>query len=165
MKTLLAGSKLKGWQKSFAALEHELNDYTAWLKTEILPRSRADHLLPAEVYADNLHQYGVDISPEEMIAKALTSFAEIRNQLNITAGQIAKERGLPDADYHAVIRKLKEQQIPADNVMPLYKERLALIEAAIRSNHIVTLPERAAAIRLATQSENCLLYTSDAADE
>ena len=154
MKTLLAGSKLKGWQKSFAALEHELNDYTAWLKTEILPRSRADHLLPAEVYADNLHQYGVDISPEEMIAKALTSFAEIRNQLNITAGQIAKERGLPDADYHAVIRKLKEQQIPADNVMPLYKERLALIEAAIRSNHIVTLPERAAAIRLATQSEN-----------
>ena len=154
MKTLLTDSKLKGWQTSFAALERQLTEYTAWLKTEILPRSRADHLLPAEVYADNLHQYGVDISPEELIAKALTSFAEIRNQMNITAGQIAKERGLPDADYHAVIRKLKEQQIPADNVLPLYKERLGLIEAAIRANHIVTLPERAAAIRVATQSEN-----------
>ena len=154
MKELLSNSKVKGWQRSFGPLERQLNDYTAWLEAEILPRTRADHLLPAEVYADNLHQFGVDISPDELIAKAMTSFAEIRNQLNITAGLIAKERGFPDADYHAVIRKLKEQQIASDNVMPLYKERLGLIESAIRANHIVTLPDRSASIRLATAAEN-----------
>ncbi len=154
MKKLLETSKVTGWQKSFAALEKELNAYTAWLTSDILPKTRADHLLPAEVYADNLHQFGVDISPEELIAKALTSFAEIRNQMNITAGLIAKEKGLPDGDYHAVIRKLKEQQIPKDQVMALYRERLGLIEAAIRTNHIVTLPDRAASIRLATDAEN-----------
>jgi len=154
VKKLLEKSKVKGWQASFAQLEKQLNAYTAWINADMLPRARTDHLLPAEVYADNLHQFGVDISPEEMISKALTSFAEIRNQMNITAGLIAKERGLPDGDYHAVIRKLKEQQIPADQVMPLYRERLGLIEAAIRANHIVTLPERAAQIRLATEAEN-----------
>jgi hypothetical protein len=154
IKDELGKSKVKGWQKSYAALERQLTEYTEWLKAEILPRTRADHLLPAEVYADNLHQFGVDISPDEMIAKALTSFAEIRNQMNITAGLIAKDKGFADPDYHAVIRELKKQQIPADQVMPLYKERLGLIEAAIRANRIVTLPERSASIRLASPAEN-----------
>jgi hypothetical protein len=154
IKDELSKSKVKGWQKSYAVLERQLTEYTEWLKAEILPRSRADHLLPAEVYADNLHQFGVDISPDEMISKALTSFAEIRNQMNITAGLIAKDKGFADPDYHAVIRELKKQQIPADQVMALYKERLGLIEAAIRTNRIVSLPERSASIRLASPAEN-----------
>jgi uncharacterized protein (DUF885 family) len=153
-KELLSGSKVTGWEASYVALERQLNDYNDWLKREIQPRSRADYKLPPEVYADNLHQYGVDISPQELIAKALTSFAEIRNQLAITAGQIARERGLADSDYHAVIRKLKEQQLPADQVMPLYRERLGLIEAAVRAQRIISLPDRAASIRLATPAEN-----------
>jgi uncharacterized protein (DUF885 family) len=153
-RELLAGSQVKGWEPAYAALAQQLTGYNEWLRSEILPRSRADHLLPAEVYADNLHQYGLDIAPEQLIARALTAFAELRNQMNITAGQIARERGWPDADYRAVIRKLKEQQIPADQVMPLYLERLGQIEALIRSNHIVTLPGRAASIRLATEAEN-----------
>ncbi len=154
LKELLAKSRLKGWQPRYAALERQLSDYNNWVKTEIQPRARADHRLPPEVYADNLHQYGVDVSPDELISKALTSFAELHNQMNITAGLIAKDRGLDDPDYHSVIRKLKEQQIPKDQVMPLYKERLAQIEAAIRVHHIVTLPDRAASIRLATTAEN-----------
>ena len=154
IKELLAKSHLKNWQLRYTALERQLTDYNAWLKTEVLSRARADHRLPPEVYADNLHQYGVDIPPEELIAKALTSFAEIRNQMNITAGLLAKERGLADPDYRAVIRKLKEQQIPADQVMTIYKSRLAEIEKAISAHRIVTLPERAAVIRLASAAEN-----------
>jgi uncharacterized protein (DUF885 family) len=154
IKDLLAKSELKGWEKSYAALEKQLTDYNAWVKDFMLPHARLDHKLPPEVYADNLHQFGVDISPQEMIARALTSFAEIRNQMNITAGQIAKERGFPDPDYRAVIRKLKEQQIPADKVMTLYRERLGMIEDAIRKNHIATLPERKAVIRLGSEAEN-----------
>ncbi len=154
IKDLLSQSKVKGWQRSYAALERQLTDYNAWMRKEVLPRARADHRLPSDVYADHLHQYGVDISPDEMIAKALTSFAELRNQLNITAGLIAKERGLTDSDYRAVIRVLKTAQIPADGVMPLYQGRLAQIEAAIRDKRIVSLPDRAAVIRLASTAEN-----------
>ncbi|MEI8299204.1 MAG: DUF885 domain-containing protein [Pseudomonadota bacterium] len=154
IKDLLAKSKVKGWQASYARLERELTDYNVWLKDEILPKARADHRLPPDIYADNLHQFGVDIPPEELIAKSLTSFAEIRNQLNITAGLIAKERGFADADYRAVLRQLKQEQIPADRVMPLYRERLGLIEDAVRAHRIVSLPARAASIRLATPAEN-----------
>ena len=154
MKDLLSKSDLKGWEPSFAAIESQLNAYNAKIKDQILPKARADHRLPAEVYADNLHQFGVDIAPKELIAKALTSFAEIRNQMAITASLIAKERKLPNADYRAVMRELKKQQIPADQVMPLYGERLTQIESAVREQGIVTLPDRKAVIRLASEAEN-----------
>jgi hypothetical protein len=154
IRELLLKSKIKGWEASYAALERQLNGYNDWLKSEILPLARADNRLPPEVYANNLHQVGVDIPPDELMSRALTAFAEIRNQMNITAGLIARERGLADPDYRAVIRKLKEQQIPADQVMPLYKERLAQIEAMIRVNRIATLPDRSASIRLGTAAEN-----------
>jgi uncharacterized protein (DUF885 family) len=154
IKDLLAKSELKGWEPVFAKLEQQLTAYNAQLKAQVLPRARADYRLPPEVYADNLHQFGVDISPQEMIAKALTSFAEIRNQMNITSRLIARERGFAKADYLSVMAELKKDQIAADKVMPLYAERLAQIEAAVRDQHIVTLPTRKAAIRLATAAEN-----------
>ncbi|QOL50114.1 DUF885 domain-containing protein [Massilia litorea] len=154
MRELLAKSELKGWESRFDTLEKQLTAYNARLKTEMLPRARADHRLPPEVYADNLKNFGVDIGPQEMISKALTSFAEIRNQMQITANLIAKERGFKDADYRVVMNELKKQQIPLDAVMPLYAERLAAIESAVREQHIVTLPARKAVIRLASMAEN-----------
>lgn len=154
MRELLAKSELKGWESRFDTLEKQLTAYNARLKTEMLPRARADHKLPPEVYADNLKNFGVDIGPQEMIAKALTSFAEIRNQMQITSNLIARERGFKDADYRAVMLELKKQQIPTDKVMPLYAERLAAIEAAVREQRVVTLPARKAAIRLASMAEN-----------
>jgi uncharacterized protein (DUF885 family) len=154
MRELLAKSEVKGWEPAFAALEKQLAAYDAQVRAQVLPRARADHRLPAELYADNLRQFGVDIPPQELVAKALTSFAEIRNQMNITAGLIARERKLQDADYRAVIRELKKQQIPVEQVMPLYAERLGQIEAAVREQGIVSLPSRKAVIRLATAAEN-----------
>jgi uncharacterized protein (DUF885 family) len=154
MKELLAKSDVKGWEPAYAALEKQLTAYDAQVRAQVLPKARADHRLPAELYADNLHQFGVDIAPQELIAKALTSFAEIRNQMNITAGLIARERNLPNADYRAVMKELKKQQIPADKVMPLYTERLAQIEDAVRQQGIVSLPTRKAVIRLASAAEN-----------
>ena len=154
MRELLAKSELKGWESRFDALEKQLTAYNARLKSEMLPRARADHKLPPEVYADNLKNFGVDIGPQEMISKALTSFAEIRNQMQITANLIAKERGFKDADYRVVMAELKKQQIPLEQVMPLYAERLAAIESAVREQQIVTLPSRKAVIRLATMAEN-----------
>ena len=154
IRELLANSKVVGWEPRYALLEKQLTEYNGWLKAELLPRARKDHRLPPEVYANNLRQYGVDITPEELISRALTSFAEIRNQMNITAGLLAKERGWPERDYRAVIRRLKADQLPADQVMPMYRSRLAQIEAIVREQKIVTLPDRAASIRLATPAEN-----------
>lgn len=154
MRELLAKSDLKGWESRFDVLEKQLTAYNARMRTEMLPRARTDHRLPPEVYADNLKNFGVDISPQELIAKSLTSFAEIRNQMQITANLIAKERGFRNADYRAVMAELKQQQIPTEQVMALYAERLAALEKAAREHRVVSLPERKAVIRLATMAEN-----------
>ncbi len=154
IKELLAKSDLQGWEPSFAALETQLTAYNEHVKKQILPRARSDHRLPAEVYANNLRQFGVDISPQELMAKALTSFAEIRNQMNITAGLIARERKLANPDYRAVMAELKKQQIAPERVMPLYADRLSQIEAAVREQKIVSLPERKAVIRMASTAES-----------
>ncbi|MEZ5473555.1 MAG: DUF885 domain-containing protein [Steroidobacteraceae bacterium] len=154
MRELLVKSKLKGWERSYAALTRQLIDYNSWLKSDILPRARTDSRLPPEVYADNLRQVGVDIPPEELISRALIAFAELRVEMSITAAQVAKENGLKDRDYRAVIRQLKLQQIAPSDVLPLYKQRLAEIEAIIRKEDIVSLPDRAASIRVATAAEN-----------
>ena len=154
IKELLVRCGVKGWEPAYAALERQMAAYDAQVRATILPLARTDHRLPPEVYADRLHQIGVDIEPRELIAKALTSFAEMRNQITITAALVARGHKLADADYRAVIKALKQQQIPTGKVMPLYAERLSQIEAAVREHHIVSLPERPAVIRLATPAEN-----------
>ena len=154
IKDLLVKCGVKGWEPAYAALERQMAVYDAQVRATILPLARTDHRLPPEVYADRLHQIGVDIAPGELVAKALTSFAEMRNQITITAALVAREHKLADADYRAVIKALKQQQISTDKVMPLYAERLSQIEAAVREHHIVSLPERPALIRLATPAEN-----------
>jgi uncharacterized protein (DUF885 family) len=154
IKDLLEHSALRGWEPSYAALEQQLTDYNSWLGTTLLKHARAEARLPPEAYANNLRVYGVDMPPAELISRALTAFAEIRNQMQIAATLVAQEQGLPDSDYRAVIRALKQQQIPDEQVLPLYRQRLAQIEDLIRANHIITLPERKASIRLATPAEN-----------
>lgn len=154
IKDMLAKSEIKGWETSWAILEQQLITYNQLIAKEVLPLARNDHKLPAEVYANNLREFGVDISPEELISKALTSFAEIRNQMTISAGIVAKEHHFADADYRAVIRELKKTQIPKENVIAKYSDILGQIETIIKQQQIVTLPDRKAVIRLASDAEN-----------
>jgi hypothetical protein len=69
------------------------------------------------------------------------------------AARVAKERNLSSSDYRDVIKALKKEQLKADDVMPLYHQRLANIEDIIRREHLVTLPVRPCIIRLASAAE------------
>lgn len=150
-------SQLTGWQDAMTAFEQQINAYDAWVREAILPRARADNRLPPEIYADNLRQVGVDIEPEVLIDRALTAFAEIRNEMQALAPLVAKEKKLKSSDYRDVIRALKKDQITGEAILPLYKQRLAKVEALIREHHIVTLPKREAVIRLASEAETAII--------
>ncbi|MGH8034595.1 MAG: hypothetical protein ACREO9_05170, partial [Lysobacterales bacterium] len=63
MEQVFTESGLEGWQKDLALLNTQLDAYAAWLKAEMLPRARDSHLLPEELYADNLKTFGVDMEP------------------------------------------------------------------------------------------------------
>jgi hypothetical protein len=71
----------------------------------------------------------------------------------VLAAKIAKARGLPSSDYRAVITELKKQQITGEAILPFFRNRLHEIESIIRARSLVTLPDRAAIIRLATAAE------------
>ncbi len=146
--------QLDGSAAALEAFEAQLADYNAWVRATVLPRSREDFRLPAELYADNLKQVGLDIPPQQLIQKALLAFAEIRNEMQTLAPLIAQARGLPDPDYRAVMRELKKEQLPRDQVESYYGDVIKQIEAIIRREHIVTLPERAMIMRLASEAEN-----------
>lgn len=153
IRELFRASGLDGWQEPLAAIELQVRDYDDWVRVHVLPRCRSTRRLPPEIYADNLKQLGVDVAPDVLIAQAQFSFAEIQNQLRSLAGEIARQRKLRSTDYRDVLREVKKSQLVGDAIMPLYRRRLAEVEAIIERERIVTLPKRKASIRIATAAE------------
>lgn len=154
---LFRASAIQGWEAPHERLAGEVSSYCGWLRKSVLPRARATPALPPELYADRLKDVGVDISPEQAIALGTTEFGEVRDAMTQLAAGIARERNLPSADYREVLRVLKRDAIPTDQVLNLYKRTLADIEQIILREKLITLPDRAAAIRLASEAESAAI--------
>jgi hypothetical protein len=120
----------------------------------VLTHARADFRLPPEVYANNLKDVGLDISPQELIKKAELEFVETRAAMELIAPAVAKETGTTSTDYRDAIKALKKQQLDKDSIEPYYHEVIGKIEAIIREKKIVTLPQREMIMRLASEAEN-----------
>jgi hypothetical protein len=150
---LLEKYKMDGYREAYAKLKDQLSEYSDFLRKEVLPKARSDFRLPPELYALRLEDFGVDYTPADLTRLAHKSFTEIQSEMQPLAAIIAKERHLPSSDYRDVVRELKKDQLGADRIVPLYKERLSEIEAIIRREHRVTLPDRPAVIRLASAAE------------
>ena len=135
---------LADWESAHERLAAQLRAHCAWVEKDVLPKARTSPMLPRELYADRLRNAGVDIEPEEAIRIGLFSFAEIRDEMARLAG----------GDYRARLRELKSQPVPPERILALYRERLAAIEEIVKRERIVSLPQRAAAIRLATEAES-----------
>lgn len=153
LRQVFEDSGLEGWEDNLALLEQQLDDYEAWLRETVLPRAREDNRLPPALYANELRNYGVTASPEELIAQGQYSYQLLRTQMEALARRIASDRGWEQRDLVPVIRKLKQEQVPQDELLALYRERLETIEEIIRREDLVTLPERDAVIRMATEAE------------
>ena len=146
--------KVTGADAALDALKKQLDDYDAWVKSTVLPRARSDFRLPPELYANNLKDVGIDISPQELIHKAELEYMETQNQMEVLAPYVAKAEGFPTSDYREVIKDLKKQQLDRDSIMPYYHGVIGKIEGIIRSRDLVTLPQRQMAMRLASEAES-----------
>ncbi|WP_338758644.1 DUF885 domain-containing protein [Massilia sp. METH4] len=150
---LFTKAGLTGWEADFATLKNQVKAYDDWTRASILPRARKEVRLPPALYVNRLVNVGVDITPEQMIERASFDFQEVRDQMQVVANTIAARRKLPSSDYRDVIRELKKTSIPADQLLPYYRDRVKEIEDVIRRHDIVTLPTRAPNIRTATNAE------------
>ena len=146
--------KLQGWEEPYAKLKEQLTAYDQWIKSDILPKARVDFRQPPELYALGLEGYGIDIPPADLAAMAHKAFAEYQAEMQTIAAQIAKQHGWPSGDYRDVIKKLKENQLVGDSILPFYKDRLKEIEGIIVKQKLVSLPDRPARIRIGTPAES-----------
>src|SRR3546814_8163359 len=76
-------------------------------------------MLPPELYAFQLRQFGIDIDPQLLIDRAQVEFMETRAAMKQLAPLVAETKGLDgidDGDYVAVIRALKQDTIPNDQL-------------------------------------------------
>ncbi len=146
--------QLQGWQEAHARLAKQVDEWNAFLRAEVLPRARADYRLPPELYASSLRQYGVDVAPDALAARARVAFGEIRNEMATLAPLVAQQKGLQATDYREVIRALKKEQVTGEAILPLYERRMRDLEEIIRRERLLTLPARAPRIRLASEAES-----------
>jgi uncharacterized protein (DUF885 family) len=145
--------KMTGWEETYAVIKKQLEEYDAWVKENVLPKARVDFRLPTEEYKLALEGYGIDIPPGELARMAHATYISIQDQMKGLASRIAKKYKLPSADYRAVINYLKKNQILGDSIMIVYKAHLLDIEKIIITQQLISLPNRAAIIRLASAAE------------
>jgi hypothetical protein len=154
IRDLFQQSGLKGWERDFATLKSQIEGHGHWVRATVLPRARQTNLMPPQIYADNLKQFGVTMDPHELMDRALFAFAQTRDEMQALSRTIARQHGWQSADYRDVLRELKKERIPNERLLEVYRARLSGIEKIIREEHLITLPERAAVIRLATPAES-----------
>lgn len=150
---LLEKYNMHGYQATYAKWKDEMAEYQQFVRKEVLPKSRTDFRLPPALYKQNLENVGVDYTIDQLQQIAHRSFLDIQAEMKPLAAKIAQQRHLPSSDYRDVIKFLKRDQLNASDIMPHYHQRLTDIENIIRREHLVTLPNRAAIIRLASAAE------------
>src|SRR3546814_20251380 len=107
-------------------------------------------MLPPELYAFQLKQFGIDIDPQLLIDRAQVEFMETRAAMAQLAPLVAEAKGLEgidDGDYVAVIRALKKDTIPNDKLEERYSQGIEAIAPIHCTKGRVDLPRRTTDIR------------------
>jgi len=156
IRDMLASAGIDGWEEAYATFRGQCDAYAGFVERDVLPRARQDHRLPPEVYAFALNQVGVDIAPDEIARRAHAAFDALQAEMQALAPRVAAELGIATTDYREVVRALKREQITgsADEIVAFYRARLAEIEAIVRRENLLSLPERPARIRAASLAES-----------
>ncbi len=146
--------KIAGYQEPLAKLKVQMKAYNDFVRKEILPKARTDFRQPPELYAFSLKQVGVDMPVEELVRRAEVAFREIQNEMATLAPLVAKEKGYTVTDYRGVLAELHKEQVVGEAILPLYQQRIKDMEEIIRTQHIVSLPDRPMKVRLASAAES-----------
>ena len=154
IRKLFTQYKIEGSAAALDALEKQFADYVAWTRKDVLPKARTDTRLPPELYALQLKQVGIDIPPALLIQRARLAFMETRAAMDRLAPLVAKDKGIDATDYRGVIRALKRDTIPNDQLEARYRTVIDTIDPIIRREGIVDVPNRPMVMRLGTEAES-----------
>lgn len=154
IKRLLEQKRVKGYQQPYETLKTQLNNYTTFVRQDVLPKARTDFRLPLELYSVRLADRGVEVPMDQLVTQARAAFQEVQQKMEKLAPQVAQQKGLQAKGYREVIRELKQEQLPKTAILQHYEQRQKQIEAIIKREKLVTLPKRPLRIRLTNDREN-----------
>jgi Bacterial protein of unknown function (DUF885) len=149
--------EIEGYKSVLDKFAEQSLEYDNFLRENVQSRTREKFILPAEVYRNNLKDYGVDMTVEEFTSRAKFMFKFLQNELTGLAKFVAKDKGYETSNYKEVIKLLKKEQIIGEEILPVYKTRIKQIEDIIEREKIITLPQREMSIRLASGAESAAM--------
>ncbi len=147
---------ISGFEEPLAKLRKQVAAYDEFLRREVLPKTRTDFRLPAELYAHRLEDVGVDIPVDQLVRRAQVTFREVQNEMQTLAPLVARERSWEVRSYRDVLKELKKKQVSTQEMKGHFEARIAAIEEIIRRERIVSLPERPIRFRVASLAESII---------
>jgi hypothetical protein len=153
LEQMFQASGLEGYAEDLEILKGQIRDYDRWVREVVLPRARDDFRQPGALYEVALEEFGVDATPDALIADGLAGYMEIRGQMEALAPQVATSRGWDLTDYRDVIAELKKEQFRGEEIVERYRAINDALEKIIVREGIVSLPQRSAIIRIASDAE------------
>jgi len=154
IRELFTRYQIEGADRALDEMERQLREYADWERATVLPAAREDFRLPPELYAHRLRTFGIDLPPEQLIARARRGFYETRAQMEALAPLVAAKFGFAETDYPSVIEELKKIRIPQDRMEAHYAKVLGELQDIAARERVVSLPDYPVLMRLGTEAEN-----------
>jgi uncharacterized protein (DUF885 family) len=153
IQVFLEKQNVSGYAEAYTQLKAQLLNYEMFIRRQVLPKAEQNFRLPREVYAFRLEEQGIETPIEEVMQQAHAAFAQVQQQMEELAPQVAQKKGFKALHYREVIQALQKEQLSAEDTLHLYQSRAKDLEAILQREHLVTLPKRKFNIRLATVKE------------
>jgi len=122
--------------KTNAAVIAALNDYLAWLKSDVLARSNGDFRIGAETFRKKLeYDEMVDVPLDKLLEIGWADLRRNQDHFKQVAGELE-----PGKDSRAVLEELGEDHPAPGQLLDSFRATFNSLVSFIHEHHIVTLP-------------------------
>jgi uncharacterized protein (DUF885 family) len=130
------GPDKQAFAKANANLVAAIQDYSQWMKSDLMPKASGDYAIGADAYRRMLNDADmVDIPLDQLEQVGLKELARLRDEFQKTAALIDPKRSPAD-----VMDSLSREHPDAAHVIPTVAAGLGDIRAYVIAHHIATIP-------------------------
>ena len=127
---------LNEFKQTNAAVIKELNTWQAWMKSDLLPRSKGDYQLGAENYSKKLlYDEMVDIPLDKLLEIGYANLRENQQRFRDTAKKIN-----PKKTPQQILDDAEKDHPTADHLLQSFRDTLAGLRAFIVQHKLMTIP-------------------------
>ncbi len=130
------GPDKQAFAKANANLVAAIEDYSKWLKSDLMPKAAGDYAIGADAYRRMLNDADmVDMPLDQLEQVGVKELARLRDEFQKTAAQIDSKHSPAE-----VMESLTREHPDTSQVLPTVAAGLASIRAYVIAHHIATIP-------------------------